>query len=97
MEMSRQAQLAMATIAASAIGHVQVPADDNTDWQGTKNARVVGWDNGKPSLKPQPRNAACECGSGRKAKKCCRFFGVKRLTDGSVLVQQIADSAVKET
>lgn len=38
--------------------------------------RIVGSDNGKDKSRAvmpfKDRNAACECGSGKKRKKCCK-------------------------
>ena len=47
----------------------------------------VGRDNGKDPRVEQPRNQPCKCGSGKKAKKCCKTIStpaiqVKEATRG---------------
>lgn len=41
------------------------------------SGHIVGWDKGK-GRKTQPRNAPCECGSGKKAKRCCVYFELEK-------------------
>lgn len=78
--MQASAQMAAGILALSCYGPLpdeRVPLDGG-QWQGLKRARVVGWDNGKPVAKPQKRNASCACGSGKKAKRCCRFISTPK-------------------
>jgi hypothetical protein len=38
----------------------------------TGKGHVCGSDQVKGCKKAQPRNSSCQCGSGIKAKKCCK-------------------------
>lgn len=46
------------------------------DKYGTVRGHVVGSDNGFDRDKKLPRNKPCLCGSGEKAKKCCKIMSV---------------------
>lgn len=63
---------AAAALVAS-MSDCEFPRFRTTDKHAPVRGRVVGRDNGK-NRKVQPRNAPCECGSGKKAKNCCVYF-----------------------
>jgi hypothetical protein len=70
---------AAALLALASMGGVEMPREIGSTGPGINLRRgwVVGRDNGKDSRKEQPRNAECACGSGRKAKKCCKVQPAK--------------------
>lgn len=58
-------------IAAAACSQGEIPVfTDTTKHAAVGRGRIVGWDAGK-SVKQQGRNEPCQCGSGKKFKKCC--------------------------
>jgi len=69
----------MSAMAALAAGFVLPPGVklEPDDCDGSRG-RVCGRDRVAGAVRRQPRNQACDCGSGRKAKRCC----VWEVTDG---------------
>lgn len=64
---------ALAAISALAsIGALNHSIHDDKD-HAPIGGRIVGRDFVKNAKKMQSRNSPCQCGSGRKAKKCCVF------------------------
>lgn len=62
------ATLMMLAVACQA-GHAEA---DRIRVKGVnRRTHICGFDNGKSKRVPQPRNALCQCGSGKKAKRCC--------------------------
>ena len=72
-----QALAAMAALGAATVGEGKVFIEPRTPrlFRSEKKAAFgvcVGRDNGRDPHAEQPRNQPCKCGSGKKAKKCCR-------------------------
>lgn len=75
MKMDQATAMAAAMLVTDAMLDISFPApyEDRQKHSPVSSVRVVGWDNGK-SRQLQPRNSPCQCGSGRKAKRCCVYF-----------------------
>ncbi len=58
--------------ALASIGALNHPSNNDENYEPI-GGRIVGRDNVKNAKKMQSRNSPCQCGSGRKAKKCCIF------------------------
>jgi len=56
---------------------MQIPP---ASWKGHKGSAgvICGHDQGIDRMKSQPRNSPCQCGSGKKAKKCCRYVNPEK-------------------
>ncbi len=72
-----QALAAMAALGAATVGEGKVFVEPRTPriLRSEKKAAFgvcVGRDNGRDPHAEQPRNQPCRCGSGKKAKKCCK-------------------------
>lgn len=63
-----QASACITMMALAGIDPSSLPTHEHRN--ARVEGRVVGRDNGI-SLRKQPRNAPCQCGSGKKAKRCC--------------------------
>lgn len=68
---------AMAALGAATVGEDKVFIEPRTPrlFRSEKKAAFgicVGSDSGRDPHAEQPRNQPCKCGSGKKAKKCCR-------------------------
>ena len=72
-----QALAAMAAVGAATVGEGKVSVAPRTPRLLRSEKKpafgiCVGRDNGRDPHAEQPRNQPCKCGSGKKAKKCCR-------------------------
>lgn len=59
-----------ATISTNTLAAALIAAESLSYGKPGSRRRTVGRDNGKAPAR-QKRNALCNCGSGRKYKKCC--------------------------
>lgn len=73
---------AMAALGAATVGEDKVFIEPRTPriFRSEKKAAFgicVGRDSGRDPHAEQPRNQPCKCGSGKKAKKCCKTVAGK--------------------
>lgn len=73
---------AMAALGAATVGEGKVFVEPRTPrlLRSEKKAAFgvcVGRDSGRDPHAEQPRNQPCKCGSGKKAKKCCKTVAGK--------------------
>lgn len=81
-----QALAAMAALGAATVGEGKVFVEPRTPriLRSEKKAAFgicVGRDSGRDPHAEQPRNQPCKCGSGKKAKKCCRTVATTKASE----------------